>query len=203
MKVWIYLDGRQKGPFEMEDLVSKAGFDQNTRVWFEGLPKWYPAGSLEQLAPLFDGTIKPTDSENAPQAVEENTEERHSETDTDDQTAQTVQEANEQEEPSLQQSEYPAQDNQPRWAPGRVYRPAQQLAEPCPPSYLGWSIFLMICCCSPLSLGALVASILVSSYYSSGNLDKSKKASEWAAWLIMLSFALGMIPSMFVSALMG
>ncbi len=82
-----------------------------------------------------------------------------------------------------------------------MYRRPQQPGEPCPPTYLGWSVFLMICCCSPVSLGALAASICVSSYYGRGDLDKARKASEWAAWLIMISFALGMIPSMMLSAL--
>ena len=57
MKVWIYLEGKQQGPFEMEELKSKPGFDENTRVWFEGLPKWYPAGSLEQMKPLFEDVV--------------------------------------------------------------------------------------------------------------------------------------------------
>ena len=34
-------------------------------------------------------------------------------------------------------------------------------------------------------------------------MKKASKASEWAAWLVMISFALGMIPMMIMSALMG
>ena len=58
----------------------------------------------------------------------------------------------------------------------------------------------MICCCSPVSLAALVSSICVSSYYNSGQLKKAKKASEVSAWLIMIAIALGMIPVMLMSA---
>lgn len=168
MKVWIYLDGRQQGPFEMEDLAAKPGFDANTRVWYEGLPKWYPAGTLEPLAHLFAESCA-SDASDASAASDAS-------------------------------SPAPSPAPQQRFAPGRMYRPAAQPAEPCPPTYLGWSIFLLICCCSPLSLGALVASIFVSSLYAQGNLDGAKRASEWAAWLIMLSFALGMIPMMIMSA---
>lgn len=177
MKVWIYLDGRQQGPFEMEDLKAVDGLDRNTKVWFEGLEKWSPAGEVRELLWLFgdendcqeptDGTCEPCETE--------------------------------QMQPLAQEPE-PASTS--RYAPGRVYR-AVQLDEPCPPTYLGWSIFLMICCCSPVSLGALAASICVSSFYGKGDLEKSKKASEWAAWLVMISIALGMIPSMMMSAFLG
>ena len=179
MKVWIYLDGRQQGPFEAEDLKAKEGFDRNTRIWFEGLPKWTPAGEVPELEYLFDdidGTQIGSDKEKeADKSAEWNEKFVHYQ---------------------------PSASVKSPYAPGRMYR-AAQLDEPCPPTYLGWSIFLLICCCSPFSLAALIASIMVSSYYSNGNLAKSKKASEWAAWLIMISFALGMLPSMFMSALMG
>ena len=75
--------------------------------------------------------------------------------------------------------------------------------EPCPSTYLGWSIGLAICCCSPLSIGALIASICVTSFYQGGNVEKAKKASEIAAWLIMIAIALGFFPVMFMSSLFG
>lgn len=180
MKVWIYLDGTQQGPFEMEDLKSKPGFDENTRVWFEGLPKWYPAGSLEQLKPLFESSECDVNNVEEHDAVAPET------------PAPQLSEPAKQAEPSVDP-----------YAPGRMYRRPAQPGVPCPPTYIGWSVFLLICCCSPVSLAALAASICVSTFYGHGNIDKAKKASEWAAWLVMISFALGMIPMMIVSALMG
>ena len=56
MKIWIYVDGRQQGPFELEELLDKP-VTESTKVWFEGLPKWYPAGYLDELRPLFDGSL--------------------------------------------------------------------------------------------------------------------------------------------------
>ncbi len=186
MKVWIYLDGQQQGPFELEELKSKPGFDRNTRVWFEGLPKWYPAGELEQLTSLFaEDTVRDEGGE-----IEEVAD---TVANADDVMTGTVESA----EPAMKSMP----DDNP-YAPGRVYRPVV-LDEPCPPTYLGWSVFLFICCCSPVSLGALAASIFVSSYYGRGDLGKAKKASEWAAWLVMISIALGMLPMMFMSAFMG
>jgi len=187
MKVWIYLEGKQQGPFEMEDLKSKPGFDKNTRVWFEGLPKWYSAGSLEQLKPLFEDSV--CDGNNAEASVE-NVEEHEDE-------AADIQVT------PLSEPAGQAEPSYAPYAPGRMYRSPIQPGEPCPPTYIGWSVFLLICCCSPVSLAALAASICVSTFYGRGNVVKAKKASEWAAWLVMISLALGMIPMMIVSALMG
>ena len=51
MKIWIYVDGRQEGPYELEQLLDKP-VTPDTKVWYEGLPKWYPAGYLDELAQL-------------------------------------------------------------------------------------------------------------------------------------------------------
>lgn len=191
MKVWIYLDKRQQGPYELEELADIAGFNENTRVWFEGLPKWYPAGTLDQLRPLFDGTI--TRGEHTAEAVADSS----SEADTTSTPEQSSVEATGTDTPRVA-----APVN--RYAPGYVpQRNASMPSEPCPPSYLGWSVFLLVCCCSPLSLAAVAASIFVTSYYSSGRLDQAKKASEVAAWLVMISFALGLIPLMIMSSMFG
>ncbi|MBD5216626.1 MAG: DUF4339 domain-containing protein [Bacteroidales bacterium] len=173
MKVWVYLDGRQQGPFEFEQLLDMP-VDQDTKVWFEGLDKWYPAGTLEQMRPLFDGSLT---------AV------RNAHTEPETETAREVTEV-------IEIAEQPAGAT--AAAAAALHR---QPDEPCPPTYLGWSIFLLICCCSPLSLAAVIASICTSSYYGRGRLDSARKASEVAAWLVMISIALGLIPVILMSCL--
>lgn len=203
MKIWIYLDGRQQGPFELEELLDMPGMDENTKVWFEGLARWYPAGTLDEMRPLFDGSLAGARAE-APAAddhtespadfvasqVEENlqqeqTQERHDEDAVLDDMA-----ANVAEEPARQ------------YAPGQIYV-RKRPDGPCPPTYLGWSIFLTVCCCSPVSLAALISSICTSSFFMRGDKAKARKASEVTAWLIMVAFALGLLPVMFMSAFMG
>lgn len=189
MKIWIYINGQQEGPYTLEELLDKP-VDENTKVWFEGLAKWYPAGALEQMRPLFDGSLtnpQHTESETAEPAEVE------TETDT---TVVTVVDT-EAEEPAAE--EKPAS----KYAPGRRFSKQSLPDEPCPPTYIGWTVFLTICCCSPVSLAGLIASICVSSYYNSGRLRQARKASEVAAWLIMAAIALGMIPVMLMSALFG
>lgn len=177
MKVWVYLDGRQQGPFDDIELTSLEGFGENTKVWFEGLAKWQAAGELEQLAHLF-GECEENPGE---VACEESAEVP----------------------PRRPEAFRPAQ---PQYAPQQRFTPqaaAQLPTEPCPPTYVGWAIFLFLCCCSPFSLAALAGSICVTVLYGNGKLDKAKKASEITAWLIMLAIALGMFPVMFMSAFMG
>lgn len=174
MKVWVYLDGRQQGPFEFEQLFDMP-VDRDTKVWFEGLDKWYPAGELEQMRPLFEGRIQAENTGEEPVERE----------------PETVGEIIGVAEPQVATAAAAVTTD---------YRRSQQPDEPCPPTYLGWSIFLLICCCSPISLAAVIASICTSSFYGNGRVDRARKASEVAAWLIMLAFALGLIPVMMMSA---
>lgn len=161
MKVWVFIDGRQQGPFEKEELAGIPGFNENTKVWYEGLPKWYPAGSLDEFREFFGNA------------------------------AVSAECAEEDSAASSQAFSEPAAASQVR----------RTVDEPCPPTYVGLSVFLLICCCSPVSAAALVASICTSSLYAKGNLAGSKKASEVAAWLIMAAIALGFIPVMLMSAI--
>lgn len=187
MKIWIYVDGRQQGPFELEELLDKP-VTESTKVWFEGLPKWYPAGYLDELRPLFDGSLarKLNDDKNEESA---SAAEGH--------VPDSIAEKEASPEDNILQAEEHAgtEDNgatavrQPAFSEAQ---PAQSIPdEPCPPTYLGWTIFLTICCCSPLSVASLVTAILTSSYYNSGNLRKARNCSEITAWLIMISLALG------------
>lgn len=196
MKVWVFLDGRQQGPFEDNELTSIPGFSENTKVWFEGLPKWYAAGSLAQLQHVF----APQDAQNTEEAQE---------------TVETIETVEITEEaPDTGMPEKPAQDTPPerpaffRPTTRTFFRPQTPQtqafpSEPCPPTYVGWSIFLFLCCCSPVSVAALAASICVTIFYGKGNLEKARKASEVTAWLVMISIALGMLPVMLMSALLG
>ncbi len=189
MKIWVYLDGRQQGPFEMEQLLDMP-VDENTKVWFEGLPKWYPAGSLPQMRPLFDGSLLHRDPEEHVH-VEVYQEEPVPGLETEEDTTE-LREDTKAEEPAPQG----------KYAPGRRFDRRELPDEPCPTTYLGWTIALTICCCSPVSLAALIASIFVTSYYNQGKVDKARKASEVAAWLIMVAVALGFFPVMLMSMYM-
>lgn len=196
MKYWVYIEGRQQGPFELEQLYDLP-VDRNTKVWFEGLPRWIPAGEAEPLACLFDGSPRPE----APETAGSDSETEAS-TDCGASADAVVAEESCESEELVRKADFLRKSGfgQPSFPGSRIAR-HELPDEPCPPSYLGWSIALTVCCCSPLSLGALVASICVSSFYQGGNIDKARRASEWAAWLVMIAIALGFLPVMLMSAM--
>lgn len=198
----------------MEELLDMP-VDENTKVWFEGLPKWYPAGCLNEMKPLFDGSLAArvaASGHAAPAASGSDAPADASRLeDTEVREASEVKEAEEATEAAEATEEVAVEEGrevaeaapQPRYAPGRRYVAAARPDEPCPPTYLGWTVFLTICCCSPVSIAGLIASICVTSYYNGGKLDRARKASEVTAWLVMIAIALGMIPVMLMSAFFG
>ncbi len=52
MKIWIYLNGMQQGPYDYSQL-QQMPIDANTPVWYEGLADWTAAGVAPATAPLF------------------------------------------------------------------------------------------------------------------------------------------------------
>lgn len=168
MKYWVFIDGRQQGPYSLEQLYDLP-VDRNTKVWFEGLPRWCAMGEIDELSCLFPESEHPAPAESV--VVEE----------------ETVGIAD---DGTVFVAEGPA-----------VASVAPAPPEPAPATYLGWTIFLVICCCSPLSIAALVSSIFTSSYYSKGDIVKARKASEITAWLVMITFALGMLPGIAFSCI--
>lgn len=245
MKIWIYTDGAQKGPFSEQELLGM-NLTESTPVWFEGMVKWMPAGQVTEMQPILRGELPAEDSakeeeheveifkdasdrshaEENPTLAEtqanDEVEEKKSETESLSEesakeeiaTEEIVSEEKEEEEPEQEEqketptekveeeihaatsfaaqtstSDYPEEFATPITAAFEAPE-----FEPCPSTYIGWSIFLTICCCSPLTLGALIASIFVTVFYNRGKIKKSKKASEIAAWLIMISIALGFFP---------
>ncbi|MDE6853714.1 MAG: GYF domain-containing protein [Muribaculaceae bacterium] len=197
MKIWIYVDGRQQGPFTLEQLLDQP-VDENTKVWYEGLPKWYPAGYLDELKPLFDGSL-------ARRIAQEQSESPACEVECEEEPAVTEEHS---------ETVFEDLDESTSGVSGGMCSPSGYTmqssddvsgvsSEQCPPTYIGWSLFLAFCCCSPVSVAALAASVCVSVFHNRRQPDRARKASEIAVWLVMISFALGMIPVVLMSAFFG
>lgn len=64
---------------------------------------------------------------------------------------------------------------------------------PCPPTYIGWSIFILICCFPIGGVLGLIFSNMVGSAYRSGNYHKAARMSEAAEWTIIISIVIGLM----------
>ena len=53
MKIWIYFNGLQQGPYTFEQ-IKLLPIEPTTPVWYEGLAQWTPAGEAPLTAPLFE-----------------------------------------------------------------------------------------------------------------------------------------------------
>lgn len=149
MKIWIYLNGMQQGPYSLDEL-SAMGVAPSTPVWYEGLPQWMPACEAEATAALFEQT---------PQAAVF--------------------------EPQ------PVAEPQPAFEQGPIV--ATEVKPECPPTFIGWSIFCLICCCQVGGILGIIFSSLVKSNYRSGDYKTAEKMSNYAEWTVILSIVLGLV----------
>ena len=64
---WINQQGKQQGPFSLEELQSMP-LDASTYVWFSGMTDWKKIGDVESLAHLVNQSPEPPSAPLAPQA---------------------------------------------------------------------------------------------------------------------------------------
>lgn len=154
MKIWIYLNGIQQGPYSLDELADMP-VKASTPVWYEGLPQWLPAGEAPATASLFG-------AEQSPQS-------------------------------SHTEAPRPEPAATPAFEARTVQAAAQSQLPPCPPTFIVWGIFLLICCCVPGGIIAIIFSALTSSAYSRGNYDRARRMSEYAEWTVIISIVLGLV----------
>lgn len=165
MKYWIIVDGRPQGPFTPEQLQSRTDFTAALPVWTTGMADWTTAGQVEELAALLGEQPEPV--------------------------ADYVEEEVEQvSRPATEPQEEPQPQPQTQWI-----NPLQQEinGEKRPSTYLAWNIVMTLCCCTPAGVVGIIYSSLVNQRWMRGNVEGAKKASEMAAWWLILSFTLGLV----------
>lgn len=166
MNIWIYRDNRQQGPYTFEQL-EQMGLTPKTPVWYEGLTKWLPAGEAPLTRSLFESGAESTDGYVEVTEVKPTSES--------------------------------AQPQQAGWftaaesAQTQTPAPTQAKSADAPPSNLFWAIFSTLCCCMPLGIVSIIMSAQSRSRAKAGDMESADKYSEASAWLIMISFACGMI----------
>ncbi len=158
MKIWIYLNGVQQGPYTLEQ-VKLLPVDAGTPVWYDGLPQWTPAGQTPLLGPAF-ATAGAATPGSAP--------------DTAAQAAQAAAQAAYAAQTAAQAAQAAAQQ-------------ASAPIPPRPSTYIVWSIILTILCCSPFALAGIITGAISSSRYNSGDYAGAKSMSTVTEWLLIIS----------------
>lgn len=74
--------------------------------------------------------------------------------------------------------------------------PSQMSTEPCPPTYLIWSILVTLFCCWPLGIPAIINASQVESAYNKGEIELAKKRSKNALNYLIASAIIGVVASL-------
>ena len=158
MKIWVYLNGNQQGPYTLDEL-RQLNLTSSTPVWYEGLSQWMPAREAPATASLFC-------SEPVTEPVFSGSEVKMSLMD----------------------------DRQP-------VAGARADMLPAPPTFIGWSVFLMICCFPIGGLLGIIFSVMSGNAYRAGDYTRASRLSESAEWCVIISIVLGLITAPLMIAL--
>lgn len=169
MKIWVYLNGLQQGPYTF-DQVKLLPLDPTTLVWYDGLKQWLPAASAPVTAVLFQ--------QYAPQQPYQYSGPFQS----------APQQANSVQQPDPAQFQ---QYQQPQPQPQVIYNfnqpQPQQPMPPAPPTYMVWCILFTVLCCSPFGVAGIITGSISTSRYNSGDYDGAKRMSSATEWMLILS----------------
>lgn len=154
MKIWVYLNGIQQGPYTIEE-IAQLPLTPSTPVWYEGLQQWMPANEAPATAAMF------TSSQQS-------------------QPRTTVQEpvVTPQAEPARRMS---LNDHRSADAPAA------------PPTFIGWSIFVLLCCFPIGGILGIIFSVASGNAYRAGDYQRATRMSEYAEWSIILSIVIGLM----------
>lgn len=150
MKIWVYLNGIQQGPYTFEEFA-QLPVERSTPVWYDGLAQWLPASEAPLTAELFK-----TESDSVEQ----------------------------------ESVETPKTSVQPT-ATLNDRRSAD--APAAPPTFIGWSVFVLICCFPIGGILGIIFSVASGNAYRAGDYARASRMSEYAEWSIILSIVIGLM----------
>lgn len=187
MKIWIYFNGIQQGPYTF-DQIKLLPLQPTTPVWYEGLPKWVPAAEAPLTAVLFapPASTEPTAECGQPQPREDEGCPRQDFQPFAQQpyTQQPYMQQPYMQQPYAQQQQY----GQPQYG-----RPSEAEPPKRPSTYMGWCIVLTVLCCSPFALAGIITGSISSSRYNTGDYEGAKRMSTATEWLLIISIVWAII----------
>lgn len=204
MNYWIIVNDHHDGPYSVDTLVAN-GLKPEDLVWTEGLADWTPAGNILELAEamnLRDSMAAAPAEPAAPVAAEViEIVETEAEAPMEQEAACDAEPA---QQPQPAQQPYATPQMQTAYTqPVAAQAAAMTQAEPCPPSYIAWSIIVTVLCCTIVGIPAIVFASMTKSAYYRGDLAKAKRYSEITQWFIIAAIVLGAVSWPFQIAFMS
>lgn len=204
MNYWIIVNDHHDGPYSVDTLVAN-GLKPEDLVWTEGLADWTPAGNILELAEamnLRDSMAAAPAEPAAPVAAEViEIVETEAEAPMEQEAACDAEPA---QQPQPAQQPYATPQMQTAYTQAAPSQGAAMTqAEPCPPSYIAWSIIVTVLCCTIVGIPAIVFASMTKSAYYRGDLAKAKRYSEITQWFIIAAIVLGTVSWPFQIAFMS
>lgn len=187
-KYWIIIDGKPLGPFTPEELKRRGDFHAGLPVWHSGLAEWTTAERVPELSYMLPEET--TQTEETTQIIEVETIVK-SPADDSNTPAETAADTSTAAESTSQTSG--SRRPQPYSGTWISESTASQPQSQRPASYLTWNILATICCCIPVGIIGIIYSSKVNRYYMEGNEEGARRASETAAWCLIIAFTLGLV----------
>lgn len=177
MNGYFYIDNLSKqqcGPFSLDELRSK-NIRPETMIWYSGMTDWAPAGTLPELAHLFEKKLTQSEFD-----LKEATT-----------TNPIANNSNKQHEQQTTSNPQNGQYNNPSPYGNKAYSTNtynQSEVRPMPKNWLVESILVTIFCCWPFGIAGIIAANKVDSLYYMGDYDSSERASRNAKKWTLIGF---------------
>lgn len=182
-KYWIVVDNAHQGPYTAEEL-SEMQLTSDTYAWKPGMSKWTKISDIPDLSSLFHENNEAIENNNTDEIESYENIESHI-------TAQQPPQAPP--PPPIPPASLPYHTVNHITSHGDHFESNISKQENCPPNYMAWSIITTIVFFLPLGIVALIYSSKVNGTWLSGNREKARKYSEYAAWFSNIAFVAGLI----------
>lgn len=190
MTGYFYIDAnkQQRGPFSFSELLQQ-NIQTNTMVWCSGMTDWTEAGTINDLAYLFNSSIPmPNETQDEPQQ-NRNSQIQQPQQQSSTPTSGTFANMNSggyRPNPSQNRNTFKANNNN------------ITDIRPMPKNWLVESILVTICCCLPFGIAGIVYATKVESLYYAGDYEAAEQAAKDAKkWTIIGFFSVFILVALY------
>ena len=230
MNYWVVIDRKKIGPLTLEETL-RMPLTPQSYVWHSGLPTWVRAEEVGELAPMFASAPSPSatninkeaeEGADAMLTVEQEMALGELQPDADSTPEEELLTAESAEDEQRDLSQGTPEPEESEATPTENHRPAAPMLPPPPPpyrpappihtvsdgrpqrppSYLGWCVASIICCCMITGIIGVISAARVNPLYDRGQYVEAQKASERAELWLIISIVAGLVAVPFQFVLM-